>query len=326
VIDYENLRAFLEPQFREYGGNVEIGEGVWGVFGVSAQDGEKNAIARTLLDGASLTYDCGLSSDDQWMLYYVDTANRPKALHWLDDMRARIAGDVLGPPPEQMALLHELPASAGPHRIAHKLVEEHARDGISAGAIKASPLVRSLLDRLHAREPLFFSAFHLLLANHLIDMVELRRQLIPEDIDLKNELLKSSLSSDPFLQSRQDAATGIHNVLVRFHIVNPLDQQKNTAPVNPYAAYMEVFQNGDQIMANIDGHSVAVAQDMLIGTVKLIRRNLYSGGPISECNTQAPWVTPDIAHPLRFIRGRLEARKELSPLDGLYMLERSVVA
>ena len=35
-----------------------------------------------------------------------------------------------------------------------------------------------------------------------------------------------TLSADPLLRTRQDAAAAIRHLLTRFHVINPLDQRK----------------------------------------------------------------------------------------------------
>ncbi len=68
-----------------------------------------------------------------------------------------------------------------PHRLAQTLVEQKQRGALGPGAGSDRTLVRALLDRLHTREPLFYSAFHLLLTHHLLDSLAvlpaLRRHL-----------------------------------------------------------------------------------------------------------------------------------------------------
>lgn len=324
IDDSESVLEFLGPQQRAYGGNVEIAPGLWALFAVPAGDPDANALAGSLLAGAPFPYECGASEDDRWALYYVDSANRAAAIHWLDDAARRAAGEFREPSPEQRALLDELTTSATPHRVAQRLGEKHARGDIDAGIIRTPAGVRSLLDRLHMREPLFFAALHTLLSQHLIDMLVLLRQLIPEDVSLTNEIVKGSLSRDPFLQSRQDSAAEIRNILLQFRIINALDQQKNIALANPYAAYLEIVSQGDEVIAAIDGTIVPLPRPAFLDAIRAIRRNLYRGANFAEFDTQAPWMTAQIAHPFRYIRQRLESHRELTPLDGLYMLERAV--
>ena len=324
--DDQILKDFLEPQLRDYGGHVEVDTGLWTLFAVSAHDALANAIARSLLAGVPFAHHSGASEDDQWTLYYVDTANRAAALHWLDDLTKILAGAVRPPTPINRALITGIVASDKPHRMAQQLSDLHTRGEISAGIFCDPQLVRSLLDRLHQREPLFFSAFLTLLTHHLIDLVVLLKQLIPEDVALKNEIVKGALSRDPFLQSRQDAAAEIRNALLRFQLINPIDQQKNTAITNPYAVYLDVVVNGDQLSAPIDGVVMTVPRKNFLGALHAIRRNLYRGEQFASFDTQVPWMTDEIAYAFRFIKQSVDSHHELMPMDTLYMLERAVEA
>jgi hypothetical protein len=323
-IDPQLLLRFLEPQIRDYGGNVEIDDGLWTLFAVEATDDEANSLARAVLSDVPFAHQVGASEDDRWTLYYVDAANRWPAVHWLDDLHKTAAGEVRPLATAQEALVREIISSDKPHRVAQQLAEMHTRGEVSAGIFRDPTTVRSLLDRLHQREPLFFSAFLTLLTHHLIDMVVLLRQMIPEDVTLKNEIVKSGLSRDPFLQSRQDAAAEIRNLLLRFQVINPIDQQKNIAITNPYAVYLEVVGNSDDIAAPIDGTVVNIPRRNFLNAIHAIRRNLYRGEPFSSFNTQVPWMTDEIAYPFRFIKQCVESHGELTPIDTLYMLERAV--
>ncbi len=324
--DDDILKAFLEPQLRDHGAKEEIDAGLWLVFAVSAHDALENALARSLLAAAPFPHQSGPSEDDQWTVYYVDTANRAAALHWLDDLAAILAGAIRTPTPAQRALINDVAASDKPHRAAQQLAEAHTRGELGAGTIRDPAVVRSLLDRLHQREPLFFAAFLTLLSHHLIDLVVLLRQLIPEDIALKNEIVMGALSRDPFLQSRQNAAAEIRNLLLRFQLINPIDQQKNLTITNPYAVFLEVVGDGEEIRAPIDGTIVTVPRKHYLDALRTTRRNLYRGEAFSTFDTQAPWMTQDIAYAFRFLKQRVDAHRELTPLDTLVMLERAVEA
>ena len=146
------------------------------------------------------------------------------------------------------------------------------------------------------------------------------------DVAAINDLLRSGLSADPFLQSRQNAAAEIRSTFLRFHLINPIDQQKNTAIKNPYAAYLEVMSEGDRIIAPIDGTAITVPRASYLGAIRAVRRNLYRGGEFSRFDTQAPWMTEALAYPFRFIKQRVDGHRELTPFDALYMLERAVEA
>lgn len=315
---------FLGPQLRDHGGKAEIAPDCWLLFAVETADVAGDEIARTLLRDAPFAHHAGQSEDEGWTLFYVDTAARAEAVHWLDDVAKTCAGEIRPVSPAQQALINEVIASDKPHRAAKQLAELHARGEVTAGLVRDPGDVRALLDRLHAREPLFFAAFHTLLADGLIDMLTLHRQLIAEDVELKNEIVKAGLSRDPFLQSRQDATAGIRNVLLRFRIINPLDQQKNNAIANPYAVWLEIVCAGEQVIAPIDGQSVAVPRENFLSAIHSIRRSLGQGEPLGSLDTQAPWMNERIAHPFRFIKRLLAAHPELTPLDGLHMIERAV--
>ena len=203
------------------------------------------------------------------------------------------------------------------------LAEAHERGRISAGTIRDSATVRALLDRLHAREPLLFSALQTLLEHHQIDLVVLLQQLINEDVALCNEIVKSGLSADPFLQSRQDATAAIRNVLLRFHVINPLEQHKNVSITNPYAAFLGLAVEAGRVLLSVDAIKTAVPRDRFIAAIHAVRRRLYAGEPFESFDTQAPWMTESIAHPFRFIRQQVATRSEFAAMDTLYLLERA---
>jgi hypothetical protein len=163
-----------------------------------------------------------------------------------------------------------------------------------------------------------------LLNHHLVDMLVLHRQLLPEDVALKNEIVSGGLSRDPFLQTRQDATIEIRNTLLRFQLINPIDQHKNVSIANPYAVFLEVVCAHGDVIAPIDGAAVTIPRSDFLDALHSIRRNLYRGEQFSSFDTQSPWITPKIAYPFRFIKQRVESRPDLAVLDTLYMLERAV--
>ncbi|MCB1105082.1 MAG: hypothetical protein H7A44_05320 [Opitutaceae bacterium] len=319
----EILIEFIRPQQRDFGANHEIAEGLWAVFALPVGDAEANALARELLADAPFPHETGTTEDDSHELYYVTTAHRHAATHWLEDLVKTAAGEVRPVSPEQQHLIDQVLASETPHRAARQLAEAHEAGTVTAGLIRRTETVRALLDRLHGREPLFYGALQMLLNHHLVDMLVLFRQLIGEDVGLLNEIVKGGLSRDPFLQTRQDATSEIRNHLIRFRIINPMDQMKNTGLGNPYAAFMEVAVSNGQIIAPVDGIKSDLARSDFIHAIHSIRRKLYQGESFSAFGTQSPWMTERIALPFKFIRQKLEARADLSPLDALYMLERS---
>ncbi len=324
----EGLPAFVRQQLDQYGGNVVIEDGLWILLAVPASDrGLRDLAQRVLADArGAFAWEEGLTEDDAWMLYFVDAPNRPAAVHWLDDVARRIDGRLRSCSPAQRESIRELADSKMPHRIAQRFAEAHRSGDLAAGCVNEPAVVRTLLDRLHMREPLFFSAFHQLLAENLLDLVVLLEQLIPEDVELANESLRGSLSQDPFLRTRQAAAAEIRNILTRFHVISALDQQKNNAPTNPYAAYLDLLGSGDELLLPVDGTTIPTPRGQFLDAIHTIRRNLYRGGDFGQFDSQAPWMSNAIVYPFRFIKSRLGSHRELTPLDGLFMLERGVSA
>ncbi len=315
---------FLLSQSRDYGGKDEIEPGQWVLFAIKNSDELNSELAHSLLEEADFPFQSGQSDDDHYTIHYVETAHRAAAIYWLDYLIKTNSGKPLPLSPEQRALIRELSQSNKPHRVAQKLATLHAEGEIHAGLVSASHDVRALLDRLHQREPLFFSALNILLEHHLIDMIVLFQKLIDEDLNLQNEIVKSSLSRDPFLQTRQDATAEIRNILIRFFVISPMDQLKNTGITNPYAAHLEVSYSHGHINASIDGIHCVIKRDDYLHAIHSIRAKLYYGESFENLDTQTPWMTPEIAHPFRYIRERLTKRRDLAPLDALYMLERAV--
>lgn len=318
-----DLPTFLESQRRNVGGNVEVAAGLWAVLAVPAADHVANQLARDLLARVAFPHHEGLTEDEQWTLYYVEDYHRPAAMHWLDDQVALHHGHIRPIAPVHQGLVDALLASERPHRAARSLAEAHEQGEIAAGTIRDSSTVRSLLDRLHNREPLFYAALQTLFEHHLIDLVELLRQLIDEDVALLNEIVKSSLSADPFLQSRQNATAAIRNLMVRFHVINPLEQHKNVSISNPYASFLGLAAEPTQVLVSVDAIKTAVPIVRFIDAIHAVRRGLYAGKPFDSFDTQAPWMTEGIAHPFRFIRQQVTSHPDIAVMDTLYMLERA---
>lgn len=323
-IDDERLLAFLGPQLRDFGGKVEIDPDLWLLFAVETANEESNTLARWLLDGALFENDSGPSEDNRWILYYVNTADRETAVHWLEALTKVASGQIRPTSPAQRSLIRELGSSGMPHRVAQKLAEQHARGDLSAGSVQEPDAIRSLLDRLHSREPLFFSALQTLLNHHLIDLIVLVQQLIAENLSLADEFGRGTRSRDPFLNIGQLAAEDIRDVLIRFQIINPFDHGSNIIITNPYAAYMEIIRKDGQIIAPIDGNTIALPRQGFVDAIRSSRRNLYRDSAFSNFDPQAPWMRGEVAYSFRFIKQRLESRRDLSAMDGLYMLERAV--
>lgn len=309
---------------KDFGGNLAIGPDLWALFAVPLNDETGNTLVQDLLRNVNFAHGTGEAEGDAWTLYYVDTENRAKAVFWLEDVQRTLSGRFRHASPAEQALIKDLPGSATPHRVARSLADRHAKGELAAGTIQDPLLVRTLLDRLHAQEPLYFSAFLILLEHHLIDLLVLYRKLVDEDIRLGNEIMQGSISQDPFLQSRQTAAASIREQLLRFKIINPLDQQKHFANPNPYVALTETRLAGDDVIIRVDGIDKTKSLADFVGTIRLLRKNLYRGERIENLSTQTPWVTEATAQPLRFIKQQMEARRDIAGLDWLYMLERAV--
>ncbi|MES1167344.1 MAG: hypothetical protein ABUL68_05015 [Pseudomonadota bacterium] len=323
VMDEQQILDFLAPQIRDYGGNLAIGPDAWALFALPANDAAGNTVAKDLLGHVEFTYGIGEAEGAAWTLYHVNTANRARAVYWLDDVQRTLSGRHRLATPAAQALIKDLPGSATPHRLARGLADLHAKGELTAGALHDAGLVRMLLDRLHAQEPLYFSAFLLLLEHHLVDLLVLYQQLVDEDIRLGNEIVRGSISQDPFLQSRQNAAASIREQLLRFKIINPLDQQR-AAEANAYAAFTETRFAGDDVIIHVDGIDKIKFRRDFVDTIRLLRRKMYRGERIENLSTLTPWVTEVTAQPLRFIKQQMEARREIAGLDWLYMLERAV--
>lgn len=324
VTDEREILGFLAPQVKEFGGNLSIGPDAWALFAVQTGDQAGHVLARDLLQNVGFAYDTGEAEGDVWTLYYVDTANRERAVFWLDDVQRALTGRFRLASPSQQAAFKELATSTAPHRIARSLADLHAKGELAAGSIHEPQVIRSLLDRLHAQEPLYFSAFLILLETHLPDLLVLYQQLMDEDIRLGNEILQGSISQDPFLQSRQTAAANIRDQFLRFKILNPLDQQKHSSNANPYVAFTETRLTDDEVIIRVDGIDRAKPRAEFVATIRLLRKNLYRGERIEDLSTQTPWVTEMTAQPLRFIKQQMEARADVRGLDWLYMLERAI--
>ena len=139
-----------------------------------------------------------------------------------------------------------------------------------------------------------------------------------------NELMQGSISQDPFYQNRQTAASNIRKQLLRFRIINPLDQQKHSYAGNPYISFTETRLYGDEIIIRVDGIDKNVPQRDFVTAIRLLRKHVFRGTKIDELNTQTPWITEITAQPLRFIKQQMDSKKDVKPIDWLYMLERAV--
>jgi len=324
AVDDQKAIGFLGRQLDQYGGNLEVEPNVWALLVVANEDGMETAIAEELMARATFAYERRESEDGAWGVYCVDDDNRPAAVFWLNDTHRIWSGEIRSMAPAYLSLLRELESSPMPHRVAKNLADLHAKGEIIAGAIRQPEIVRSLLDRLHVREPLYFSAFQILLENHLIDLMVMSKKLENEDVELENDLIRGSLSKDPFFQARQTAASQIRSYLIRCHMINPIDQQKGPTTNNPYASFTELRFAGDEVILYIDGIDQTLGKSDFLNALRMIRKNVYRGARLEDINTETPWMNEKTAYPLRFIRQQMSANPGLSALDLLYMLERAV--
>jgi hypothetical protein len=323
-VDDQKTISFLNLQMERFGGNLEVEPNAWALFVVAAADGAENTVAKEQLASATFAYQIDKSEDDAWVVYWVNGDNRAAAAFWLDDTHRKLSGQIRCMSPSQVSLLDEMRTSPMPHRIAKNLADLHTKGEIIAGAIRQPQIVRSLLDRLHVGEPLYFSAFQILLERHLIDLIVMNQKLENEDVELENDLTRGSVSTDPFFQARQTAASQIRNYLVRWHMINPIDQQRGAATNNPYAYLTESRFEGDEVILHIDGIERALGKSGFLDALRMIRKNVYRGARLEEVNTETPWITEMTAYPLRFIRQQMSSNRRISALDWLYMLERAV--
>jgi hypothetical protein len=322
--DDQKAISFLGRQLEQYGGNLELEPNVWALLAVANGDTAETAAVREILASASFAYEVRESEDDAWSVYCVDGANRAAASFWLNDTYRILSGQIRNLAPSYLPMLDEILSSPMPHRFAKNLADLHAKGEIVAGAIGRPDVVRSLLDRLHVREPLYVSAFLILLDHQLIDLVVMNKKLEKEDIELGNDLTLGSVSKDPFFQARQTAASQIRNHLIRCHMINPFDQQKGAATNNPYVHLTEIRLTGDEVVLHVGGIDQTLGRSEFLSALRRIRKNVYRGSRLKEVNTDTPWMTEEIGYPLRFIRQQLVANPTLSDLDLLYMMERAV--
>lgn len=319
----EALQAFLRRQLETHGGNVEIDPGFWTLFAIARDDEPGAHLAEVLLQKVPFEYHVG-EAEGGWTVYYVATAHRATAAGWLEDSERVLLGRFRQANPAQQTAIKELLTSGSPHRIARTLADLRAAGELSAGVIRDPALVRGLLDRLHAREPLYFSAFQLLLEHHVVDLLALYQKIMDEDIRLGNEVLQGAISQDPFMQSRQTAASQIRQQLVKYKLINPMDQQRNASIGNPYVSFTETRLDGADILVRVDGIDKKYSRTDFTGAIHLLRKHMYRGERIENLSTQTPWITEITAQPLRFIKLQSEARRDVSAMDWLYMLERAV--
>ncbi len=321
---HTKLRVLLDEQRADYGGNEQIADGCWGVFALPKVDETQNLIINSLLRIAPFPFKTGESEDGHWTMHYVEEDQRAQVRHWLDDLIRVLDGRMRKAAPEDQARIAKLADHPMPHRVARELADRAATGEIPPGSINDHRTVRALMDRSHRQEPMFLAALLMVLEAHLIDLKVLFDVMIAEDIALGNELTQGSLSRDPFIRSRQNAAAGIRSFLVSHKILNPLDQQKHSAGQNPYIELTDLRRDGRDFILRIDGRDQTSMGSHFIETIHRVRRQIYRGIDLPEIGTNAPWVTEDSAYPLRFIVERDETRREVAPLVWLYMLERAM--
>jgi hypothetical protein len=319
------LPSFLKEQVAEHGCKTPLEDGtLWVLFAVETSDEEGNALARLLLSDVKFIHDSGLSADDQWTLYYVDSANKAAAEFWLQDLNAQVTGALRPVSDEHRALIRQLAASPMPHRIAMQLGQMHSTGELTAGCINDRALIRTLLDRCHLTGPMALPAFKMLLAHQLIDLVVLFDEIAHEDIEFLNDLLKIEQTNEPAARARQDAAVEVHRLLTRFHLINSLEQDKNQGITNPYVAYLDITAAGDRVVVPVDNALVRLSRVHVLNAVRSIRKQLYRGDEFETFDTLAPWITDEVALPFRFIKQQFAIRKESVPLDWLYIIERAI--
>ena len=233
------------------------------------------------------------------------------------------AGEVRPVSPAQQALIRQLGQPSLPHRVALQLGEMHGRDELSAGCVKERTLIRALLDRWHTPDPVALPTFLTLVNHHLLDLQVLHEQIDSEDIEALGDVMALDVANDPVARIRHDAAGDIRKALGLYQVINSLEQEKNHATTNPYASYVNITCADDRVVMPVDGTMVRVLREHLAKAVRTTRKQLYRGEDFSEFNTLAPWVTDAVALPFRFIK-QASLRKDIAPLDWLYMIERAI--
>lgn len=325
AVGEKHLLKFVEQQIEDIDAESEIAPGYWALFAHPIDEEEPKVLCDALLDSAPFPFETGTSGDGVWRIYYVATPAKATAQHWLNDTRNLLSGRLRDPSPIQSDALNSLLESPMAHRIARQLATQFEAGAFPVGGIRDARLIRSLLDRIHVREPLFLAALHTLMQHHLIDLLILNQQLIPEDMEVLNDLTKGSVSQDPFFKSRQESVSGIRELLIQGKIINPLDQQKHSDVKNTYASIVDLRRQNDIVLLRIDGIDQEINRPEFINSIRDIRSRCYLGESIADMGTNAPWVTASNAYSLRFVQQRILARPETSALHWLYMLERAAL-
>lgn len=318
------LSAFLVQQTRECDRETPLDGGNWPIFVAESRDAFANQLAQTLLAGATFPHQTAASEDDRWVIYHVDEANRPAAMHWLADLHARVAGEIRPVAPIHRALVRQLAGSSMPHRVAMQLADLHAKGELTPGCINERSLIRMVLDRAHIPGNMILPALGTLLAHHLVDLVVLFEELLPEDIEIVDDLIKQDPPKDSVGRNRHEGAQEVHRTLTRFHLISPIDQEKNTAIANPYAAFVDVASKDERVVLPVDGAMVRLLREHVMAAIHATRRQLNAGKAFDQLKAMDSWVTDSMALPFRFLKQRLLARGDIDPMDWLYIVERAI--
>ncbi len=322
-----HLRSFITEQLSDYGAEMEIANDAWALLAVPRADADADFIARGVMENATFPWKIGSSDDDAWTIFYVDTATRATARHWLDHQHRWLEGQPFQPSPTQLAEIATLVESAMPHRVARALVDAAARGELPPAVIRTAAEIRALLDRLHRQEPTFLAAVLLLVEHHLIDLLELYRTLEQEDLDILNELTQGNVSNDPFLLNRQTAAAGLRRQLIDLKILNPLDQRKHTEAANPYQQITRLRRQADgRVLLRIDGIDQSVDAASFRESLVKIRQRENRGIDSLTPDSRTPWATDERAYHLRFLRQLCAQHPRLRTADLLHMIDRALDA
>jgi len=196
-----------------------------------------------------------------------------------------------------------------PHRFAKNLADLHAKGEIAAGAIRRPDVVRSLLDRLHVREPLYVSAFLILLDHQLIDLVVLNKKLEKEDVEAGKRPHAGIRVQGSVLPGAPDRPLADQESPDPLHMINPIDQQKGSATTNPYIYLTEIRLKGDEVVLHVEGIERTLGRSEFLGALRRIRKNVYRGSRLEDVNTDTPWMTEATGYPLRFIRQQMSSTR-----------------
>ena len=198
----DRLLQFIDQQIEDIDAESEIAPGFWALFAHGNDDEDARVLSDALLETAPFPFKVGPSGDGAWRIYYIATPAKAIAHHWLEDIRNVLSGKIRNISPVHRETLDTLLESPMAHRIARQIATVFEAGTFPIAGIRDPQLVRSLLDRIHMREPLYLAALQTLMDCHLIDLLVLHRQLIDEDLQVCNDLTQGSVSQDPFFKSR----------------------------------------------------------------------------------------------------------------------------